>query len=169
MPRSLLGIAVGLPVLAIVLGIARAELTFARTKDFTFEITGYDPRDLLRGHYLQFRLQLEQATEREDCSSAADGCCLCLTQLAGKPVPGIERASCTTARTCDAWLEAEGVTRPQRFYVSDVAAPELERKLQSAMVRHAAHAVMAVDSKGRAHVRELLVDGERIQASAEAR
>src|SRR5262245_22959816 len=110
MPRSLVGIAVGLPVLAIVLGIARAELTFARTKDFTFEITGYDPRDLLRGHYLQFRLQLDQATTREDCNSAAGSCCLCLTQLAGKPVPQIERATCSTARACDAWLDVEGVT-----------------------------------------------------------
>ena len=169
MPRNLVGIAVALPVLAILLGIARAELTFARTKDFTFEITGYDPRDLLRGQYLQFRLQLDSATEREDCSSAADSCCLCLTELAGKPVPQIERATCGTARTCDAWLGLEGVTRPQRFYVSDVAAPELERKLQSAMLRHAAHAVMAVDSKGRAHVRELLVDGEPIKGSAESK
>lgn len=168
MPRSLVGVAVALPVLAIVLGIARAELTFARTKDFTFEITGYDPRDLLRGHYLQFRLQLDPASVREECNPAADSCCLCLTQLDGSPMPRIERATCSTAHTCDAWLDAEGVSRSQRFYVSDVAAPELERKLQSAMVRRAAHAVMAVDSKGRAHVRELLVDGEPIKGKSDS-
>jgi hypothetical protein len=162
MSRSHVSIAVVLPVLAIVLGIVRAELTFARTRDFTFEITGYDPRDLLRGHYLQFRLQLDPAAEREYCSPASNSCCLCLTQLDGSPMPRIERATCNTARSCDAWLDAETATRPLRFYVSDVAAPALERKLQNAMLRRAAHAVMALDSKGRAHVRQLLVDGDPI-------
>jgi hypothetical protein len=162
MPRSWVVLAVGLPLVAILAGIGRAELTFARTRDFTFEITGYDPRDLLRGHYLQFRLQLESATDRERCTSASDSCCLCLTRLGASPMPRIERATCSTARSCDGWLDGEAAARPYRFYVSDVAAPALEQKLQSAMVRRAAHAAMAVDNKGIAHVRELLVDGENI-------
>lgn len=163
MPRNFVWVAVALPVLAIGIGIVRAELTFTRTREFMFEIAGYDPRDLLRGHYLQFRLQLDAATVREPCT--ADSCCLCLTEQPGSKTPRIERATCETARSCDAWLDQDLASRAFRFYIPDVRARELERKLLDAVQRKAAHARMSVDGKGVAHVRELYVDGEVITSA----
>lgn len=157
MSRKGVALAVTLPLLAIVLGIVQAERFRGRARDFVFEIGGYDPRDLLRGHYLQFRLLVDPLPEREAC--VGDGCCLCLTRREAGAVSGVELARCATARAeCDGALPAAIVGTPQRFYVPEDRAAELERDLRNAAERHAARAVLAVDGDGVAHVVGLLID-----------
>lgn len=165
MSRSFVAVAVALPLLAVGFGIVRAELTFARTRDFSFEINGFDPRDLFRGQYLQFRLTLEPASDH--CTTAADSCCLCLTDQGSGSVPAIDRTTCGEVAGCDAWLDQDVARRAFRYYVSDVSAEELERRLQTAMQRRAARATMAVDASGQAHVRQLFVDGKPIKGRAD--
>jgi len=165
MSRRFIVVAVVMPLVAIALGIVRAELTFARTRDFTFEINGYDPRDLLRGRYLRFRLQLQPANDR--CPTASASCCFCLTQGPDAELVRVERSDCSEAKRCDGWLEPESARRGFRFYVTDTRAAELERQLMDAVVRRAAHARMAVDGNGRAHVRMLLIDGRPITGQAD--
>jgi uncharacterized membrane-anchored protein len=72
MSRRVTLVAVALPLLAIVLGIVRAERFLGRTRDFVLEIGGYDPRDLLRGHYLQFT-PVEPLPQREACVDEPQG------------------------------------------------------------------------------------------------
>jgi uncharacterized membrane-anchored protein len=157
-------IAVTLPLLAIALGIVRAELFMRRAHDFVFEIAGFDPRDLLRGHYLQFRLHVDPALERESCEDdAGDLCCLCLTRVEGDVLVRAERATCATARaSCEGALQTRYLSAAQRYYVPEHRAAELERRLRDAMQRGGAHAVVAVDGAGAARVRELRIDGEPI-------
>jgi uncharacterized membrane-anchored protein len=164
MSRKFTLIAVLLPLLAIGLGIARAELFLGSARDFVFEIQGFDPRDLLRGRYLQFRLRVEPLPVREPCADSSGECCLCLTRSAPEAVPYAERASCTTARaSCDGVLQMRYLTQPQRYYVPEARAAEFERRLLDAMQQRRAQAVLAVDRRGRASVRELRVDGVRIE------
>ena len=153
--------AVALPLLAIVLGIVRAERFLGRTRDFVFEIGGYDPRDLLRGHYLQFTLRVEPLPQREACVDEPQGtCCLCVTRAQPGQVSQVERATCTTSRAaCDASLPLSVLAQPYRYYVPEEHVKALEERMRDAMRRQGARAVVAVDSRGDARVRELRIDG----------
>jgi uncharacterized membrane-anchored protein len=163
MSRKFTLVAVTLPLLAIVLGIARAELSFARSRDFTFEVTGYDPRDLLRGHYLQFRLALDPLPANDGCELEPEGCCLCVRQAPGEPVASVANSRCTAAQSgCEAWLAPSFASQPLRYYVPEARALELERQLQTAVTQHKAHARMAVRRDGRANIRELRIDGRAV-------
>jgi hypothetical protein len=170
MSRRAVLVAVALPLLAIVLGIVRAELFLTGTRDFVLEMRGYDPRDLLRGHYLQFRLQVDPLHEREPCDPATgEACCLCLTRAAPGALSVAERATCATARTvCDGALPLEVLARGHRFYVPEARAAELERRVRAAMARGGAHAVLAIGPDGTLRVRELRVDGEAVPGSIAA-
>jgi uncharacterized membrane-anchored protein len=154
-------VAVALPLLAIVLGIVRAERFLRRTRDFVLEIGGYDPRDLLRGHYLQFTLRVDPLPQREACVDDPQGtCCLCLTRAQPGQVSQVERATCATAHTeCDGSLPLGVLAQPYRYYVPEDSAKELQKRLLDAMPRSGARAVVAVDSRGEARVRELRIDG----------
>ena len=47
MSRSRVWFSVALPLLALLVAIVGAERRAARSRDFVFDIEGYDPRDLL--------------------------------------------------------------------------------------------------------------------------
>ena len=164
MSRRFTLVAVALPVIAIVLGIVRAELFMRHAHDFVFEIGGYDPRDLLRGHYLQFRLVVDPLAMREACDDGGgEPCCFCLTRAEGGGVATAERATCATARAdCDGVLQTRSASQPTRYYVPEEHAADLERRLREAMQRRAAFAVVAVDAEGNGRVRELRIDGEPV-------
>jgi hypothetical protein len=157
MPRFFAPLAVALPVLVVIIGIVRAELHFAGARDVTFEIAGYDPRDLLRGRYLQFRLRVEESPALEACKGP--DCCLCLTLRGRETPPLTARASCATAqRECVAVLPTRYVDEQLRYYV-----PELE-----AAKHQAAQVVLAIDAEGRAEVRALKLWGREIPGAVGA-
>ena len=161
MPKAFLPIALALPLLAVVIGIVRAELHFAGARDVTFEIAGYDPRDLLRGRYMQFRLRVEESPALEACSGA--DCCLCLTLRGAGVPPGTARARCETARReCIAVLPTRYVEQSLRYYVPELEAANLEQQLAEAMQHKAARVVLAIDDEGRAEVRALELWGREI-------
>jgi uncharacterized membrane-anchored protein len=169
MSRRFTLFAVALPVIAIVLGIVRAEWTLRHGRDFVFEIGGYDPRDLLRGHYLLFSLRVDPLAVREPCEDdAPEVCCLCLTRGDDNRVTSAERASCATARAdCDGALQISDAIRSVRYYVPEAHATELERRLREATQREAAFAVVSIDADGNGRVRELQIDGETIPGGVE--
>jgi hypothetical protein len=163
MSRSAVALAVTLPLLAVLLGIGRSEWKLSIARDFTFEIGGYDPRDLLRGHYLQFRLRLDDIKEREACDPITAECCLCLTATVRDLPAHVERATCATARAeCDGALAREYEGKSLRYYVSELSATSLEEQMMNAMQHRAAHAVLSVSKDGRAEVRELRLYGQPI-------
>jgi len=168
MSRRFALFAVALPLLTIVLGIVRAERFLGRTRDFVFEIGAYDPRDLLRGHFLQFTLLVEPLPQREPCIDEPSGtCCLCVTRAEPGETSVVERATCATARTaCDASLPLRVLVQPYRFYVPEERATDLDRRMREARDRRTARAVVAVDAEGNTQVRELQIDGERIPGVA---
>ena len=164
MSRNLIRIALVLPLVVIVLAIARAELFLRQSAEFTLPIGGYDPRDLLHGHYLQFRLVLdaEHTEEREACDAGKEACCWCLTRTQDTPAARAERAMCRTARElCDGALPLSAAERAFRFYVPEAQARSLERELMDARAADNAYATFALDQNGEARVRELTLAGKR--------
>src|SRR5687768_2949457 len=98
MRRELLLAALVLPLMTIVTGIVRAELHFARSRDFTFDVEGYDPRDILRGQYIQYRIAFHEEQSGNQCPDGSESCCLCLTDKGPKAPPGVVRSDCADAR-----------------------------------------------------------------------
>ncbi len=94
-PTPQLWVALLLPIVAFAVLVVRAELLRASGPVFRVAIAGYDPRDLLQGHYLRYRLQWPAL-------GACDGatCCLCrwrsAPSLAARqhrsPVTGLPRS-----------------------------------------------------------------------------
>jgi hypothetical protein len=162
MSRKFVWLALVLPLLVIVLAMARAELFLHGAQEFKLPIEGYDPRDLLQGRYLQFRLALdrEHGLEREACAPGTP-CCWCLTRVPGQPAARAELASCTSARAqCGGALPLSAAEKPFRFYVPESQAPALERALGEARLTRRAFAVLAIDPSGEARVSELSLNGK---------
>ncbi len=163
--KWLVVVAVTLPLLVLVLGIVRSEQHLASAQRWHFSITGYDPRDLLRGHYLQYRLQLDEEPALETCDDDyGDRCCLCLEATEkGKP-PVVRRATCTlAAERCDGRLQTRYLTELTRYYIPEARARELELALQDAARANDAKLVVAITQSGKPQIDALLVAGQRIE------
>jgi uncharacterized membrane-anchored protein len=162
--RNVLRVALVLPLLVIVLAIARAELFLRQASEFTLPIGGYDPRDLLQGHYLQFRLVLdaEHTEEREACDASKEACCWCLSHTHDTTAARAERATCHSARElCEGALTLKAADRNFRFYIPEAQATILEQELRDARAADNAYATFALDQNGEARVRELTLAGKR--------
>jgi hypothetical protein len=83
-------------------------------------ITGYDPRDLLRGHYLEFRLDLPEADELA---------CACLLPVDHDALrPAAVRSQCTPPpRDCRHPIAAP--RQPFRYYAAEERALALQDEL----------------------------------------
>ena len=135
-----------LPIVAFLGLVWRAELLRASGPVFHVAIAGYDPRDLLQGHYLRYRLQWP-------VDGACDGatCCLCL-QVSGVHT----KVECGTAdAACDAQLSRQTVDQGREFFIQEDTGPALEqaiRRGQGAMA-------LNVTPNGQVRVHELFIDG----------
>ncbi len=99
-----------------------AQLTLARASQpaLRVAITGYDPRDLLRGHYLQFRLDLP----------ATEAACACLRPNPADALrPVVEAAACTLPPAGDCRHRIDAPGQPFRYYTSEERALALEAEL----------------------------------------
>ncbi len=174
--RSWLVAAVAVPIIGVLALIARAEWAERSGTAWVIPIAGYDPRDLLHGHYLQYRYELPwQGTNT--CSQTqkapwggsparplgqraqqdpTPGCCLCLTRTRTDPRPSVREVSCAHTDTCDGWFRSDALMPPKRYFVPEERARELETALQnrSAAIR------LRSTANGHAVVGELLLDGQ---------
>lgn len=166
MPRNLLIVALLLPLAVIGIGIGRAEHHVANSRLWLFDVNGYDPRDLLRGHYIQFRLDLHEMPPRETCDDdSGAACCLCLTMLSADAPPQVERATCETARTlCDGALQTRFLSQLNRYYIPEQDAWKLEQDFQAAAQSGSARLRVAINKEGEPQIDGLLVNGNEILA-----
>ncbi len=171
MPRKLLIAAVVLPLFVLGLGIVRAELQLSNGRRWVFDVTGYDPRDLLRGHYLNYRIALHETKPLERCDDdSSQRCCLCLQGVASGVPPKVQRASCElAAKRCDGMLQTRYLSQLQRYYIPEADANKLTQRFQDAARQQRTQLLLAIDKSGKPAVAALLVDGQRIASKPAAR
>lgn len=164
MRRSLLIPALLLPLAVLVIAIVQAEHHLATSRVWLFEVEGFDPRDLLRGHYLQFRLVLAEDEALEACEEGSGrACCLCLTQTSPDRPPRVRRAPCERAAAeCDGLLQTRFLPELRRYYIPEAEARELDQRFREAAQAGAAHVRVAIDDEGVPAIEALLLDGEEI-------
>src|SRR5262245_27558709 len=137
-----------LPIVAVAGLVGRAELLRASGPVFHVAIAGYDPRDLLQGHYLRYRLQWP-------ADGACDGpsCCLCL-QTSGVHT----KVQCGVADTaCEALLSRQMVDQRREFFIQEGAGTALEQAIR----RGQGAIALNVTPSGQVQVHELFIDGMR--------
>jgi uncharacterized membrane-anchored protein len=153
--------ALALPLLVLGLGILRGERAIRAGEPWHFDIGGYDPRDLLRGHYLRFTVEEQWGDPLDGSVEEAD--CACLERTPGGAAPILHPASCSFAReSCDSFVVRAELDRLDRFYIPEARAQELEERLQDAATRDAAQILVRIDRKGTPVLVDLLIDGKPV-------
>lgn len=134
-------------------------------------IEGYDPRDLLHGHYLNFTYDWNFRDEQAASCGYDQKCCLCLSEAeAGSnidPVATMVGCRSPEARQCRAKIIGEKgwnrfVTDNQQYFVPEEHALALEKKLTEG--QHDFKMEIAVPhSGGTAIIRKLYIDQKPIE------
>ena len=165
MNQRLLIVAVVFPILGLLALIGRAELNLRNGRSWDLPISGYDPRDLLSGHYLRYQYRLEWtpgATTCGDEGSVDSDCCLCLQPRSGSREPLVHGVRCEAVDGCLSWLRGSDVAGEQRYFIPAERAAELEAALRE---RPAAVRVSITDDATLA-VDTLLLDGAPWQSDS---
>lgn len=167
-------VALTLPVLALAALVGQQEWLLANTRTLSVPLTGFDPRDLLRGHYI--RAQLDWSWERPPSVEeyqAVEGA-LCVLEETAKPrvrfLAGWKASDRTDA---ECRLIIAGRARPPsrfaptaldngdgaiQFYVPESRANDLETLMRERPGSLTTD--LAVRADGGAAIKALRVDGE---------
>lgn len=168
-------LALALPIVALAALIGEQELRFINAQQLNVPVRGYDPRDLLRGHYItgQFDWDWDAMPEQ----GGTGGLCI-LPGAAARPkvrfikdwLPDDRPADCRVV-VAGRLASRAGAETPTfvpktldsgspgvRLYVSETRAPELEELIR----RHpgALTVDVAVRADGSAAIMALRVDGQ---------
>ena len=145
-------IAIVLPLVAMALWVGSYAFVRRTASEFTFPIAGYDPRDLLSGHYLQYRVDYTMPVE---CQMNATDWCVCIED--GTPYASVSREgrcgeiSCdfTMKGRCDGLRFTAGI---ERYYFPEKFKDKL------AVVPPQSSVTISLSSSGQAVVKSMQVD-----------
>ena len=161
---SLRWLAVILPLIVLGISAVRSELRLRASETWEFKVRGYDPRDLLRGRYINYRIDFTESAPALSCNDKASDCCLCLSR-ASDGLTTTQRMSCTAARDqCEGILRTSTVESLTRYYVPESRALEMERQLRAAIAnREDARVILAIDRDGGAEVVGMSIGGAPLE------
>ena len=157
-----------IPILAIGAWITRLNEVVQNGKLIHVAIRGYDPRDLLAGHYMQYQLDLG---EIQPCTEARDElACVCFTESRDStqlstPLWGGKcshlPADCPVSLSGHCQGFGRFVSGIERFYVPESLAPDVQ-------ILPTGASVMARIDRNQRVVVDLLIDGMPLDIYVEA-
>lgn len=150
--RILLIIALALPILALALNAWLKGEQRSSGEEVVLPIEGFDPRDLLSGHYLIYRVDYGVENACTEHNREASVCLRPFRGIYGKNAlpDGCElfiRGRCDDSAAFSAGIE--------RFYIPEEYAEVLEDKVRD----NKGELVLSVDQQGNAAIRDLLIEG----------
>lgn len=138
MKNPWLAAALLLPLLVLGHGIWRHQSNLSAAGEWHIPISGYDPRDPLRGQYIRFTYNWELRGDGAPCLQEA-GCNLCLSREEGRVIATVE----TGGERCPAFIDTRAsamqaqrsfpvgtVVFGSRLFVSESSAQALEAELR---------------------------------------
>lgn len=150
--RILLIVALTLPILALGLNAWLKSEQRNSGEEIVLPIEGFDPRDLLSGHYLIYRVDYGVANGCHEHNVEAS---VCLRPKLGIFAKGKLPADCELfihGRCDDSAAFSAGI---ERFYLPEEYAQALEDKVRD----NQGELVLSVDSQGNVAIRDLLIEG----------
>jgi uncharacterized membrane-anchored protein len=153
--KSLLIASIALPIIALIANAVGHEWARHQGQEVSIPITGFDPRDLLSGHFLTY--QLQYGADNSNCRPEGASAVMCL-----QPSPQLHINTQAKPRNCDLYIRGQcgGLGRftanIERFYIPEEYATVLDRKVRD----NQGALVLGVDNQGIATIRDLLIDGK---------
>lgn len=139
------------PILALILLTAYKKYKLAFGKEVQLSISGYDPRDLLSGHYLTYRVDYDAKNICSKVTRKVPGY-ICLEPRRfhfSKP----EGCKLFIKGTCNRNRFEAGI---ERYYIPESEAKRLDKDVRS----NKGSIVIMVAANGKAQIKELLIDGK---------
>ncbi|MBI5495183.1 MAG: GDYXXLXY domain-containing protein [Deltaproteobacteria bacterium] len=148
-------VVLALPVVVLAAMVLRAEVIIAQGRHYVLDIEGYDPRDLLRGQYLRFRVRWSGGFGGA-CTPGEEGCCVCFGENAEPDRPWVHHVACTEMSACQAFINPESARTVNQYFIPEDMGGPLERAIREkrATIR------VAVSSRGEVIIEDLLLDGQ---------
>lgn len=133
-------LAVAIPILGLAAFTIQKANVVATGVPVKFPISGYDPRDLLAGHYVTYQVDYEifSLCENESETNTESAprksnyeSCLCFTDLNTVPPMGYQ-VDCSEVQSCGLYLRGKcnynrfeaGI---ERYYINENAASDIDR------------------------------------------
>jgi uncharacterized membrane-anchored protein len=140
--------------------IAREEWLRARGAEARFPVEGYDPRDLLSGHYVRFRLVAEREAEALRVDGPGGPVAFCIEERDGRARVVRARGADDECRPFLAGIRRGGRVDfgVDRFYVDERRQGEAARLEPD----RDTYLVGRVDAAGRLHAVDLVVRGRSL-------
>jgi hypothetical protein len=165
--QTILALCSILLAVAVPLGIAlKASNDLKSNPIVKISMQGYDPRDLLYGHYLMFQYDWNFAKASLPACTGKN-CCLCLDD--GATDPEVKIMECAAAKqdvTCkhtikgDAWGGQNFSGPATRFYVDETKALPLEKFFREEFENIKFHMGLSIFPSGKAQIENLYIDGQ---------
>lgn len=151
--RTMLLIALALPILALMTSAYLKSVQRDSGEQITLPIEGFDPRDLLSGHYLIYQVDYGLET---DCTEHDVETAVCLRPERAMYLADAVPDSCKLfiRGYCDS--SARFSAGIERFYIPEEYAETLETQVRDKR----GALVLSVDAQGNAAIRDLLIDGK---------
>jgi hypothetical protein len=174
-------VALALPVLAMALLIGMHIQNRGNGTLWEVPVTGYDPRDLLRGHYLTFRYDWDW--EMSTSCKRGEACILCLRENApgSRYNPKVQIVNAEDApKQCAAFIQGHGNGSVNQFEIGPKKGnglrryyiPEAEARRLDGLLRgwnreengeHKFAMGLRVSQDGRAFVERMYIDGTALE------
>ena len=143
-----------LPFLAMLAMIGMNYNRVTANPEYRFQIEGYDPRDILRGHYMIFRY-IWPETAQNQCSGVST-CCM---HISGDTMnPTVLFQACGKSRDGIHVIDRQPDESLRQYYVPEEHAPELESRLRHRKNLFEVGLVVLPDGQGQ--LRMMYVDGK---------
>ena len=143
------------PILILLILTFIKQNIYSNGKEFELNISGYDPIDLLSGHFVTYRI--DYGFNPCDKIDSIDTC-ICLTQT---EYPASNLESCDFTKSCDAFLKGKcknnffeaGI---EKYFIPENKAEEIDKIVRSGKSK----VKIAVDKYGNALVKDLILISE---------
>lgn len=143
-----------LPLLGICCFMAQAQYRASVGEVYRVKIKGYDPRDLLRGHYLRYRFEFRERLldpSIDDLNHSHD---YCFIREASEQFQ-IMRILTEEGGLCTSRMKSTELDKPQKYFI-----PEAHAKALEASLRHQnAEVDLIINLDGHYSVGQLYLDG----------
>lgn len=151
--RTKLIIALLIPILGLLALTLYKRNIYHNGKEVILDIEGYDPRDLLSGHYIRYTVKYGVDNICPD-KYYVESAYLCLDP---KGFSDSEPSNCKTMLKGRCDYNKAFAAGIERFYIPESRAKELEDKVRD---KHA-QIIVGVMPSGEAVVKDLLIDGQK--------
>lgn len=158
--KKILGfVSLAIPFIAMIALIMQNEINFRKYKEYRLQITGYDPVNVLTGHYLSFRYDWPKGI-KNTCEQG-DECFACFN--GARENPDITFVPTKEIEACDATLILENGQPDHNlmeYHIPETQASTLDSMLRNRTAKFEVGIVAYPDHNGQ--LKDLYIDGKKL-------